>query len=343
MSVRKQNTQTIAWFWDLYKRGLLDIDPPYQRRSVWNIQYKEFFIDTVLQNFPAPAIFLHEEIKASGVTQYSVVDGKQRLLSIFEFLDNAFPTSTKAGPQELRGLYFESLRDESKAAFYRYSMTVEYLPTTDSDLLNDIFDRINRNVVKLTPQELRHARFDGPFIATAERLSEWLLQFSPEFPRITLNARNQMKDVEFVASLLLLVEEGPRGYSTSDLDKAFAERDFEWEAALAVEELFRDAVRWIKGLLESPEGEYLKRSRLRNQADFYSLFGAVKELLSKEKFPSNQAALRLAEFTRVVESDERRAEAPQAQRYFDAARSASNDPGPRSTRIKIIKEVLEGA
>jgi len=33
---RRQTTQSIAWFWDLYKRDLLDLDPPYQRRSVWS-------------------------------------------------------------------------------------------------------------------------------------------------------------------------------------------------------------------------------------------------------------------------------------------------------------------
>jgi len=39
----------------------------------------------------------------------------------------------------------------------------------------EFFDRINRNVKKLTPQELRHARFNGLFINTAEDLTEWMI------------------------------------------------------------------------------------------------------------------------------------------------------------------------
>ena len=37
------------------------MDPPYQRRSVWNQSFKDYFVDTVLLGLPAPAIFLFEE------------------------------------------------------------------------------------------------------------------------------------------------------------------------------------------------------------------------------------------------------------------------------------------
>ena len=33
----KSNSQTISWFWDLYKRGRRDMNPSYQRRSVWSV------------------------------------------------------------------------------------------------------------------------------------------------------------------------------------------------------------------------------------------------------------------------------------------------------------------
>jgi len=74
---RRHNLQTIAWFNDLYKRGLLDLDPPYQRRSVWNQAYKDAFIDTVLIEYPSPAIFLYEEISEEGQSKMHVVEGKQ--------------------------------------------------------------------------------------------------------------------------------------------------------------------------------------------------------------------------------------------------------------------------
>jgi Protein of unknown function DUF262 len=106
---RRQNFQTISWFNDLHKRHLLDLDPPYQRRSVWNQAYKNDFIDTILRQFPAPAIFLFEEISADGASKYYVVDGKQRLTAIFEFASGSFPVAEDAELTHLRGKYFDQL------------------------------------------------------------------------------------------------------------------------------------------------------------------------------------------------------------------------------------------
>src|SRR5439155_22516398 len=82
MAKRRQNFQNTAWFHDIYKRELLDMQPPYQRRSVWNDQFKQSFIETILLDYPAPAIFLFSRIDASGLTKYELVDGKQRLTSV---------------------------------------------------------------------------------------------------------------------------------------------------------------------------------------------------------------------------------------------------------------------
>jgi hypothetical protein len=160
---RRQTTQSIAWFWDLYKRELLDLDPPYQRRSVWSQSYKDYFVDTILLDYPAPAVFLYEDIDEDGIAEYSVVDGKQRLSTVFGFLGNEFPVSDTASITGLRGLSFADLPPEVKKRFYGYQFAIEFLPTTDAGTLSNIFDRINRNVARLTPQELRHARFDGLF------------------------------------------------------------------------------------------------------------------------------------------------------------------------------------
>src|SRR3954470_2975178 len=106
---RRQTTQSIAWFWDLYKRDLLELDPPYQRRSVWSQSYKDYFIDTILLEYPAPAVFLFEDIDEDGIAQYSVVDGKQRLSTVFAFLGNEFPVGDAASITSLRGRSFADL------------------------------------------------------------------------------------------------------------------------------------------------------------------------------------------------------------------------------------------
>lgn len=339
---RRHNFQTISWFYDLWTRELLDLDPPYQRRSVWGQPFKDYFVDTVLLNYPAPALFLYEEIGADGRSIYHVVDGKQRLTTLFQFIRGDFPVSEKSDCTQLRGKYFSTLEDSVKKAFWGYQFLVEYIPD-DEKVINAIFDRINRNVAKLTAQELRHARLDGAFIKTAENLSEWLAETLPKnFPRFAYLSRQQMKDVEFVAILLLLIEDGPRSYSQDGLDDAFTKRDEGWEARIEVENAFRMVITKIREILESSEqAKDLLNTRLRNQADFYSLFGAIHSLqLGGKLCAPAAAATRLLCFAKDVEDEDKRLADQQLMNYFDAARSASNDKGPREVRITYMSKLL---
>lgn len=339
---RRQTTHTVAWLNDMYRRGLLELDPPYQRRSVWNESYQAFFIETVLQDYPAPALFLHEAISDEGATELAVVDGKQRLTSVFRYIDNEFALGERTSVPALRGKYFEQLTPEERRNFWSYQFSVEYLPDTSDAVLSDVFDRINRNVARLTPQELRNARFGGRFATAAERLLELMLEtLPPEFPRIARSSRAQMKDLELVAHLMLLLEQGPRSLSQEDLDAAYSEREEEWEAQVDVEKRFVDVVsslaatQDIHDLINNPSGR-----RLRNQADFYSLFGAVAIL--ERDYDVEQAVARLQPFLAYVVDDAQRQQDADAKRYYDAARSASNDTTQREERIAVIAKVLKG-
>jgi hypothetical protein len=272
---------------------------------------------------------------------YHVVDGKQRLTTLFEFVSDEFPVADDTKSTSQPGAYFSSLDADVKRAFWGYQFLVEYVPQ-DEPTLTAIFDRINRNVAKLTAQELRHAKLDGRFINAAERLAEWLSDVLPKnFPRFGTQSKKQMKDVEFVALLLLQIEEGPQGYSQIALDQAFNERDAEWELETEIETAFKAAVEAVRAILEHGQGDVLFNSRLRNQADFYSLVGAVDELLDEKRLPApDVCAQRLSRFVQDVESEERRNAVPALAAYFDAARSASNDKGARETRKDVMVDVL---
>ncbi|MGL5063323.1 MAG: DUF262 domain-containing protein, partial [Microcoleus sp.] len=317
---RAINFQTVSWFWDLYTRKLLDLEPPYQRRSVWNQEYKDFFIDTVLNGYPAPAIFLYQEITEQGISKYSVVDGKQRLSTLFEFAENKFPVGEKATLTRLSGKSFKELENEVKQNFWKYQFAVEYVPSNDEGIINDIFNRINRNVSKLTPQELRHAKFSGGFITTVEDLTDWMASILPEnFPSIPARARKQMKDVEFVALLLLFLEEGVKSYRQDDLDKAFNDRDLAWEEEAEIETEFKQVILSIKKLLESsPPYINLCKTKLKNQADFYSLFGTIAELNREDLLNINTGVCqRIYELMESVKSHEEAMKSQEAQDYYD--------------------------
>ena len=60
-----------------------------------------------------------------------------------------------------------------------------------------------------------------------------------------------MKDVEMVAQLLLFLEEGVRGYNQDYLDKAFSDRDANWEQKEEIETEFRNTIDSISKIIES--------------------------------------------------------------------------------------------
>ena len=337
---RRQTFQSISWFRDLYKRGLLNMDPPYQRRSVWNQTYRDYFVETVLLQYPAPTLFLHESMSTEGVATYNVVDGKQRLSTIFDFVDDEFPVR-EGSPLAYPGKFFSQLDDEVKKAFWRYLFAVEYLPVTDDTVLKEIFDRLNRNVARLTRQELRHAQFSGVFATTADELTDVMMTSLPaDFPNIVKSSRRQMKDVELVSQLLLLLENGPQTFSPDELDDAYSQRDDDWSKQADVQLEFHTVIAYLREL--STEGNpAIAGSRLRNQADFYSLFGAVSKLQREGSLPTPQvAAPRLAKFLAVVGDEHERQGDELGRRYYDAARSASNDLSQRRLRIETLASVM---
>jgi hypothetical protein len=344
VTARRQSLQTIAWFNDLYKRGLLELDPPYQRRSVWNLKYQQFFIETLLLQYPSPAIFLYEDIKPDGAVTYSVVDGKQRLTAIFDFTQGLFPVANDSVLKRLQGTYFDHLDSTVKKNFWTYQFLVEYVPTTDESTLTSVFDRINRNVMKLTRQELRHARFSGTFAESAEDAAEILeIELPPGVPHFTPASQRQMKDVELAAQLLLLVENGPETFSQDELDQAYSDRDDDWEDEAEIRQRFAHVTFYLRELFTEPSLSMTIASvrRLRNQADFYSVFGAVLNLFAASNLPkAADAAVRLAEFMEIVQDEKNRAGSDDARRYYEAARSASNDLRQRTGRIAILSRVI---
>lgn len=322
---------------------MLDLTPPYQRRSVWNQEFKDYFVDTLLLNYPAPAIFLYEEINDEGLAKYHVVDGKQRLTTIFEFVNDQFTVSDKAQTSELRGKYFSELDKRIKKDIWSYQFSVEYLPTDNEGIINKIFDRINRNTAKLSNQELRHAQFDGLFITSCEEMSSWMSRNLPEgFPKISAQSRKQMKDVEFVAHLLLFLEIGTKGHSTQSLDEEFSARDLEWDEKTDIEDAFKTTIKFINSIVELDNDGRLVKSRFKNQADFYSLFGTVSGLLKSENLEKSNSLLNcLLDFADAIDDEQHRSTQADYEEYYKAARSASNDSGPRTTRIRILKSIIK--
>ena len=68
-----------------YKKDALNLNPGFQRDSVWKERDRAKLINSIVRNYPLPAIFLYRR-NENGRLIYDVIDGKQRLESIFRFM-----------------------------------------------------------------------------------------------------------------------------------------------------------------------------------------------------------------------------------------------------------------
>jgi hypothetical protein len=171
ISIKYANTQlrivrtNLDYSIDYLKSSLgssIDLEPQYQRRSRWDNKKRSLLIESLLLNIPIPPIFLFE----IEYGQYEVVDGRQRLETLKDFLDNLFPLKNLTYWKELNGKRFKELPVIIQRGLLRrtISATVLLAETTrpedsEIDVRMVLFNRLNTGGVQLNPQELRNALY----------------------------------------------------------------------------------------------------------------------------------------------------------------------------------------
>lgn len=144
-----------------YKKGDLILDVSFERKLVWKERQKCELIESILMGLPLP-IFYFKQLENG---KFVVVDGKQRLSTLFEFLDDKFALKNLKILDFLNKKKFSDLINEfgiyqTQLEDYQvYSHVI--LPPTPDRILFDIFDRVNRGGTKLNKQEIRNALYQG--------------------------------------------------------------------------------------------------------------------------------------------------------------------------------------
>ena len=174
------NNEKLLTLFNELKSGELILRPSFQRNLVWNNTHKEGFIDTILRGLPFPEIYLADgEIDLKNQkTSRLVVDGQQRLDTIYSYITGKFQVKT------IRA--FEKLAPKEQTNFFDYIVVVRSLGRLDEETLIDIFKRINSVRYALNAMEINNALYEGSFIETAKAI-----QSSPEFEKLSIFSENQ--------------------------------------------------------------------------------------------------------------------------------------------------------
>ena len=163
-------------------RDSIWLDPPYQRMSdIWTKDKRQLLIDSVINGFDIPKLYFHELVPpkkdGSNTLRYAIIDGKQRLESLWSFMDGAFALSDDFqylldDGVDLAGLTYREIGAKYpllKSRFDSTSLSVVGVRTNDTELIEEMFSRLNE-AAPLNAPEKRNA-FGGPLPPVIRDLS----------------------------------------------------------------------------------------------------------------------------------------------------------------------------
>jgi hypothetical protein len=174
--------------YDKQPKPLLVLDPDFQREDVWNPKQKSELIESILMGIPLPLIYVKED--NNGV--YIIVDGRQRLTTLFDFMNDKFKLKGLKILGNLNGELFSSIDEKQQNKIEDCPLTLHVIkPPTSDRVTFDLFDRVNRGGTRLNNQEMRNALYQGYSTKLLNRLSK-----SENFKKATENSipSKRMKD-----------------------------------------------------------------------------------------------------------------------------------------------------
>jgi len=156
------------WF---KEKNSIEFEPKYQRPGfVWNKSEKQLLIDSIFNEFDIPKFYFHyntndnNPVANNSKKYFSIIDGKQRIHAIFEFMNNKWPLSDdfqflNTNDIDIRGMYYKDIANSFpsvRTKFDKYKLDVVYVITDNISIVKTMFRRLNSGVSIKNP-EIRRA------------------------------------------------------------------------------------------------------------------------------------------------------------------------------------------
>ena len=343
---------TVSNFLDWQRAGSLELKPTFQRREVWSSKAKSMFIDSIVKGLPIPIIFLRSRQDLQTYSsKFEVVDGQQRLRTLFSFIDPSVLSDfeatrdeflvLKAHNKEVGNKAFASLDADIRSQILGYELSTHVLPPdTADDVVLRIFARMNSTGAKLNAQELRNSQFFGAFKTMSYDLAIGSLPHWRKWKVFDDDSFARMLEVETTSDLLSCMIDGLHGKTKDLLDRYYASFDDDFGGA---EVLFARFQR-VMTELDDAVGEAIGQTVFRRSALFFSLFCAVYDHMYGlgsgygKRRTAKQLPARFEEsFKRV---DKMIATGKLPDHVKDAVDKATADTGRRLTRHEFFVEEL---
>ncbi len=349
--------KTIQEFVLLFKNDQLNLEPGFQRDSVWTLSDRKKLIESLLQNYPIPSVFLYRQ-NQNGKLRYDVIDGKQRLETVLMFQGTGNFRGQRFGVRPKINLEEDSEEWDWKKIQKRghehwlmgYKFQTVEITGDLSDII-DLFVRINSTGKRLTGAEKRHAKFfSSDFLKQAGILAERRRSFFLGNRILSAGQISRMKHVELVCELMASIQAKALINKKKALDGVICGQSIDHRSLRkSVQETIR-ILNLVKKMFPD-----IKTTRFANSADFYSLFVFVWEIdragciLSdaKRNKQAQKLLIWLSNGVGTVRQQQRLAEgaSPDQRLFADYLLTVQGDTdslATRQRRAEILKKVFGG-
>jgi uncharacterized protein with ParB-like and HNH nuclease domain len=253
--------------WNLRKE--LVLQPKFQRRSVWSDKARSYLIDTIVRGKPIPKIFIRQEIEPkTKKTIREVVDGQQRLRTVFSYLEDGFKLN-KTHSDEHGGRHYSELPESVQTGILKYELSVDLLLDAPDKEVLDIFSRLNSYAVKLNAQELRNASYFGAFKTTVYRLSIEYVSFWEANKIFTDSQILRMAEAELVSEVVIAMMDGIKGRKV--IDGYYKKYDDDFKERISLTKNFRKTMDVIGAITNGN----IPHTPFKSPVLFYSLFCSI--------------------------------------------------------------------
>ncbi|KAA6431607.1 DUF262 domain-containing protein [Dyadobacter flavalbus] len=142
-------------------RGILDLNPDFQRKFVWDKKRQSNLIESLMLGIPIPTFYLAEGNDGT----FHVIDGLQRLSTLRDFLNNEFSLRNLEHLSDYDNCYFsKDNRSVKKVLDMKMATRIETAQlhfniieaASPSEVKYDIFTRLNTGGQPLNNQEVRN-------------------------------------------------------------------------------------------------------------------------------------------------------------------------------------------
>ena len=213
--------KTVQWLLDKSKQNL-DLSVSIQRNEVWNAEHKSNLIASILKGFPVESL-LFEEIPNSK--SYKVLDGKQRTITLIQFITNRFRLHhnikvTEIDGFELIGLTFDKLLPELQQTILNYNLTFTIVRELFDNEERELLFFLRNQAIPLSNLELTRVRMGSQVLDTLKVLL--VHPFLTDTINLSHIAKNKYIDQQLLIQFLISEMQSESGFSGKEIMK-FAE------------------------------------------------------------------------------------------------------------------------